>query len=331
MSFKVKVQPSEHEFEVEAHESILQAGLRAGLNLDYHCANGSCGECRVRLRCGRVRPTCYSDYRFSEADQAAGWLLACCNTPATDVEIEAHESGRADEIPEQQLHAKVSRLDRLQDDVVLLQLRTPRSKSLRFLAGQSVTLWFDGMRPQTLPIASCPCDGTHLRFHVRRRADDPFHEFVFERLRRGREVLLTGPSGDFTLDEGSGRPLIFVAWESGFAPVESIIDHAIQLDAERAMHLYWLSAIPRGHYLSNYCRAWVDALDDFHYHSIDLAPAGPHGFESVFEQIVERHAPLAEWDLYLALPEHVRDACSRLACEAGVPGGQLHTTVVTSP
>ncbi len=331
MSFKVKVHPSGHEFEVETHESILDSGLRAGLNLDYHCANGTCGGCGVRLLRGRIRPTCFSDFHFSEAEQADGWFLACCNTPDSDLEIEAHETGRAEEIPEQHLTAKVSKVERLQDEVLLLQVRTPRSQSLRFLAGQAVALCFDGMRPKILPIASCPCDGTHLRFHLRRRPDDRFSEFAFERLRKGRELALCGPSGNFTLDEESTRPLIFVAWESGFAPIESIIDHAIQIDAERPMHLYWLSAIKRGHYLSNYCRAWVDALDDFHYHSVDLTPFGREGLDSVCARIIERHTPLSEWDLYLAMPEANRDRCRQWVCDAGVPEAQLRTTLVAHP
>ena len=329
MSFKVKVQPTGHQFEVEAHESILEAGLRAGLNLDYQCTNGTCGKCRARLLDGRVEPTRFTDFCFSEAELTQGWLLPCSSTPVTDVEIEAHESGRAAEIPEQQIRARVGRLDRLQDEVMLLQVRTPRSRSLRYLAGQSVALQFDDMR-RVLPIASCPCHGTLLRFHVRWRPGDPFSEHVFSDLRRGREVLLTGPCGDFTLDESSGRPLLFVAWETGFAPVESIIDHAIRLHAERRMHLYWLSAIPGGHYLSNYCRAWEDALDDFHYHSIDLRPAGPGRLEAVCERILERHAPMEDWDVYLVLPEDAEADCRRRLGRAGLPVEQMHTKVVKS-
>lgn len=330
MSFKVKVHPTGHEFEVEAYESILDSGLRAGLNLDYHCANGSCGECRARLLSGRVRATCFSDFHFGEQERADGWFLACCSTPETDLEVEAHESGRADEMPEQILRAKVSKVERLQDEVMLLQLRTPRSQSLRFLAGQGVNLAFAGIPAKTLPIASCPCDGTHLRFHLRRRSGDPFSEFVFERLSKGSEVLLTGPCGDFTLNEESTRPLIFVALESGFAPIESVIDHAIQLNAERTIHLYWLSAIPRGHYLSNYCCAWVDALDNFYYHSIDLAPVGRDSIDSVLARIVGRHTPLDDWDLYLALPEASHEYCRNWLSDAGVPGDQVRMTSVVA-
>ena len=36
---------------------------------------------------------------------------------------------------------------------------------------------------------------------------------------------------------------------------------------------------PRGHCLSNYCRAWRVVLDDFRYHSIDLEPTGDRRIE----------------------------------------------------
>ena len=207
--------------------------------------------------------------------------------------------------------------------MVQLSVRTPRSGGLRFLAGQGVTLSFAGMRLKTLPIASCPCDSVQLRFHIRRRVDDPFSEFVFERLRRGRELMLHGPSGDFTLDEASDRPLVFIAWESGFAPVGSLVDHAIQKDENRSIDLYWLSAIPEGHYLSNYFRAWRDVLDDFRYHSIDLQPAGNERLESVIERIVRVHASLMSSDFYLAIPQESIDAVRRILEESGVPDAQV--------
>ncbi len=274
MSYKITVRPSGHNFEAEPSETLLQAGLRAGLNLGHSCATGSCGDCRARLLAGEISPLNHYDYRFSELEKQQGWFLMCSFRALNDVEVEAHESGSATDIPEQHIHARVSRVERLQDEVVQLTVRAPRSGGLRFLAGQGVTLSFKGMRLKTLPIASCPCDSMQLRFHIRRRDDDPFSEFIFEDLRKGREVMLHGPSGNFTLDEESDRPLVFIAWESGFAPIGSLIDHAIQKDENRSIDLYWLSAIPRGHYLSNYCRAWRDVLDDFRYHSIDLEPAG---------------------------------------------------------
>lgn len=328
MTHHIKLLPSGHQFSVESRASLLHAGLREGLNLDHSCANGSCGECKARLIEGELETIRHHDFRLSEAEKAEGQFLMCCHRAASDLVIEAHESGSGAEIPEQHITAKVSKVEMLQDDVVQLNVRTPRSKGLHFLAGQSVSLHFDGMKPRHLPVASCPCDAIQLRFHVRRRTGDSFSELVFERLKKGREVVLQGPVGDFTLNEDSQRPLILVAWESGFAPISSLIDHVIGKDPDREIHLYWLSSIPRGHYLSNYCRAWVDALDNFHYHSIDLEPAGSESFSSVFQAIAARHQPLPEWDMYLTLPASEQYGACNLLCEAGMPADQMKVALM---
>jgi CDP-4-dehydro-6-deoxyglucose reductase len=330
MGHEVKLLPSGHVFEVQSRESLLDAGLREGLNLDHNCANGTCGACRARLVSGDLELIQHYDYRFSPREQADNVFLMCCHRPASAVEIEAHESGSAAEIPDQHIRAKLQKLELLQDDVMQLHVRTPRSTSLLFLAGQSVELHLDGMKPVSMALAGCPCDGMNLRFHVRRRPDDPFSDLVFERMKKGREVVIRGPLGDFTLDDASPRPILFLAWESGFAPIASLIDHAIQLDEGREMHLYWLSGLEGGHYLSNYCRAWRDALDDFHYHDIDLAPAGEGSFDTVMAQIVQRHGDLAGWDCYAVLPEEGLQALDALKA-AGLPEAQLRTSLKRLP
>jgi len=117
----VRVRPSGHQFPVERAETILTAGLREGLNLDYHCGNGSCGECRARLLSGTVDSVCGSDFRFSPAEQARGYILTCCSTPSSDVEIEAHETGSAAEIPFQELDARIAKLERLSHQITLYE------------------------------------------------------------------------------------------------------------------------------------------------------------------------------------------------------------------
>lgn len=331
MARSITVRPSGHRFEAEPSETLLQAGLRAGLNLDHGCANGSCGECRARLLSGEIAATRHVDFHFGAGEREQGWFLMCSCRALTDLQVEAHESGSAAEIPQQEVCAKVSRVERLQDDVLQLTVRTPRSAGLHFLAGQGVALQFGAMQPRTLAIASCPCDSVQLRFHLRHRPGDPFSDFAFADLRRGHAVTLLGPSGSFTLDEESTRPLVFIPWESGFAAVSSLIDHAIQKDENRSIDLYWLSAIPRGHYLSNYCRAWRDVLDDFRYHSIDLEPAGSERIGDVIERIVRVHATLDDHDYYLALPATAVEAAQRALAAAGVPPAQIHLEIQPHP
>lgn len=327
MSSKMLVQPSGHCCEIEARETVLHAGLRSGLNLDHGCATGTCGECRARLLKGDLSLIQHHDFKLSEQQKRENQFLMCCHLALSDIEIEAHESGSSLEIPYQEIQVRISKIEFLQEDVALVQVRTPRSQVLHFLAGQSISLQLPGLEEEVIAIASCPCDGMTLRFHVRRDGTE-FSGAIFGGLSKGQQLQIAGPSGQFTLNEESSRPLIFVAWESGFSHIESLIDHVIQQDEDREIHLYWLSGLPAGHYLSNYCRAWVDALDNFHYHSIDLHPVGEWTIQSVLEQILEDHVPLHRWDLYLTLPTDALAIAAELFDQVALPDEQLRVTEI---
>ncbi|NKB16256.1 MAG: 2Fe-2S iron-sulfur cluster binding domain-containing protein [Sphingomonadales bacterium] len=60
MSAQVTVLPTGQTFEVMGDETLLEAGLRAGLSLPYGCSNGTCGQCKCRVTQGpwsRSAPT----------------------------------------------------------------------------------------------------------------------------------------------------------------------------------------------------------------------------------------------------------------------------------
>ena len=325
MSRVVTLFPSGHAFACEPQETILTAGLRAGISLDHSCATGTCGKCRARLIAGDRALTQPHDYVFTPAERAAGWFLMCRSRPVSDLLIETQETASATEIPLQDISAKVSKIERLREDLVLLHVRSPRTNGLQFLAGQCVGLRFPDGPARSLAIASCPCDGLHLRFHVSFRSGEPFSEYVFGGLRRGQELFLHGPSGNFVFAQSSDRPLVFVAWEFGFAPIQSLIEHAVQIDSEREIALYWLSATPNGHYLSNYCRAWTDALDGFNYQLVKTAPAGARSSAAVFAAILQRHHPVRQWDWYLTLPWEQQELFRGMIGDA-LPYGQLRMT-----
>lgn len=73
-------------------QTILEAGLAAGLPMRFSCAMGGCGTCRVKLLSGRVLhdhdqgglSSC-----LSPAERDHGYVLACVSRPATHVEVEA--------------------------------------------------------------------------------------------------------------------------------------------------------------------------------------------------------------------------------------------------
>jgi ring-1,2-phenylacetyl-CoA epoxidase subunit PaaE len=62
--------------------SILDAALRAGLDLPYSCKGGMCCTCRARVTRGEVRMD--KNYSLDAADVAAGFVLTCQAHPLTD-------------------------------------------------------------------------------------------------------------------------------------------------------------------------------------------------------------------------------------------------------
>lgn len=303
MSAHVQVRPSGHEFFVEGNDTLLEAALRAGLSVDYGCSGGGCGKCKAKVLSGEVQGIRHSDHALTAAEKAANVVLMCCNTAVTDLVIEAREASQAADIGLQWIDTRVKKVSPLGDAMRLLHLQTPRTSRLRFLAGQSVRLELPGGAAREMPVASCPCDDRNLEFHVARHPGDPFSDAVFASLAAGDTVSLEGPRGDFVLDEDSPRPLVFVAAGAGFAPVKSLIEHAMALETAPSIHLFWVASPPEGHYLDNLCRSWREALDDFHY----LAIAAEGGLEEAAArralQSVTDAPPAGEPDWYVAGPD----------------------------
>jgi ferredoxin-NADP reductase/DMSO/TMAO reductase YedYZ heme-binding membrane subunit len=69
------------ELAVRGDESVLDAALRAGVDLPYSCREGVCGTCRARLACGRVSQ---EGADLSQAEVDAGYVLTCQARPETD-------------------------------------------------------------------------------------------------------------------------------------------------------------------------------------------------------------------------------------------------------
>jgi CDP-4-dehydro-6-deoxyglucose reductase len=329
MTAQVTVRPSGHQFMVEGRDSLLQAALRAGLAMSYGCADGRCGMCKVRVTAGEVARCGPSDYPLSEVEKAQGHVLACAHTAASsELTIETLEAACPSDIPKQQITATVRAVRPIAPDTCLLHLQTPRTHRLRFLAGQSVTLAL-GDEPDARsrhPVASCPCDDRNLRFFIARNAADALATRLFaQTVRPGDTVTLWGPYGDFTLEPGT-RPLVFAACDHGFAPVKSLIEHALSLDLHPSLTLFWLATRSDGHFFANQCRAWSEALDPFEYSLIsDTEPV-----QGALQVARAMQADLFEVDcaFYLAGPSAFVATLATHLAQAGVPAGQVHTEIL---
>ncbi len=330
MTAQVKLLPSGAEFFVEGGDTILEAALRAGIPLAYGCSSGNCGSCKARVISGEVRQTRPHEYRLTAAQQAAGQALMCSCTAVTDLVIEADVARRPADIPAQTLKAEIRGVDFPTDEVAIVHVQTPLSSRLRFMAGQRVRLGFGQTLATELPVASCPCEDRHLEFHVRRMAGNPFADHVFTQMRPGEAVTVEGPFGEFVLDPESARPMLLIAFCTGFAPIKSLMEHAMALDNAASIHLIWVATREGALYLPNLARAWADALDNFDYTPViagsDLDATASRQ-ENVVAKILgrelDRFPNLAGMDAYIAGPSLAVGAARKLLIGRGMPDGRI--------
>ncbi len=69
-------------------QTLLEQGESAGLILPFSCRAGSCGRCKAKLISGEVKQDCADGLSANEQQQ--GYILLCCSSPLTDVEL-SHE------------------------------------------------------------------------------------------------------------------------------------------------------------------------------------------------------------------------------------------------
>ena len=320
MSAQATVIPSNHEFFVEGAESILEAGLRGGLALNYGCSNGNCGLCKLRVVSGEVRKIRHHDYSLTEAEKGLGYVLGCCNTAISDVVLEADEARDGSEIPQQKIPLRIKKIERPIDNVLILSTRTPRTSRLRFLAGQRATLTIEHVGSALYPIASCPCDDMNLQFHIRLDPADPVAIYLDDKANNSDLLNLEGPVGSFALNEDSPNSLVFIAQGIGFASIKGLIEHAMALDAAEKIYLFWFAEGDQPHYQSNLCRAWNDALDNFEFVPLEKN-ASDHPGDAIMAAI--QPGDPAGFDFYLCGDKQLYAGIERFLEHRSVPKSQF--------
>jgi CDP-4-dehydro-6-deoxyglucose reductase len=236
--FQVRVEPGAQVLRLREGETILEAGLRAGLPLRFKCRNGGCGICECTVVRGSVDYGAYQQLALPDALKAQGNALMCCATPLSDLEIEVEWGDAAAPRQVPQHVGRVESLERLADDVMRVRIALPDEHSIAFAAGQYINIVLaDGQR-RAFSFANPPQENTRIELHVRRIPGGRFTTHVFSDMQVGDRVNFEGPLGGFTLRE-SPRAILFVAGATGFAPIKSIVEDAFHRGVQRPMRLYW--------------------------------------------------------------------------------------------
>lgn len=326
--FNIQLNKNKKNFECSENDSILEGGLRHGLAMHYECSNGTCGACIAKLINGKVKQIKHHDFSLSNEQKNQGDFLMCCNAPVSDTSLEVKLIGDVKSIAIQNIETKVKKVIFINDNLAIITLRTPRSKTLQFMAGQDVELSFKA-NTSRYPIASCPCHGMELEFHIRNLPEDAFATALFAKKLKSKSVIdLEGPKGIFVLKETSKKPMVFIAWDSGFAPIRSLVEHAFSLEMSNPVNFYWAyPADEQSPYLENHAKSWQEIMDDYTYTSIacefdrssknDCLKVAKQIFEALDLEVINQS------DLYVSAPAEVLIYLGELLLQNGLNESQL--------
>jgi NAD(P)H-flavin reductase/ferredoxin len=293
MTFTVRVAGSETAFPCEPREFVLDAAERAGYSMPSSCRKGACNTCEAGLLDGEVEQR--GRGRRTARD---GTALMCRAQPRTDLTIHPKRFERIDIFRRKLVTARIFRIAKPAEDVTILNLRFPIGLRAPFKAGQYLqVVMADGDRRNfSMANAARHNDGAEL--HIRHVTDGKFSIRTLSKLSVGDSVQVEAPYGDFYL-RASARTAILLASGTGFAPIKSMIETAIDADNRRPMHLYWGARKRADIYLADLPAKW-QRLPWFSFTPVlsdpDASWRGRTGL--VHNAVREDHADLTNADVY---------------------------------
>lgn len=328
MVFKVTNYASGHQFKVNPGETVLDAALRQGINLEYGCRGGRCGDCQGRLLEGQFG---YAQQPLllqrKSLDEDA--ILLCQAVPNSDLIIEAREFTTSLDLTPMRMPCKVLTKDPLCHDVMRLHLKLPETVRVPFLAGQYLDFIQDDGERRSFSIANAPHDDNTIELHIRNVVGGEFTQYIFDELKEKDILRIEIPLGNFFLREHSERPIILMGGGTGFAPLKAIVEHTRYIGSHRPIHLFWGVRAKRDLYLDSLPKTWADTLDHFAYTPVLSNPQdddhwkGETGY--VHESVLRHYPELQGFDIYMSGPPIMIDAAREAFLQHGLPPAHLYS------
>jgi len=334
VTFSVAVQPSGRTFAAQNDETLLAAGIRHGVGLPYGCKDGACGSCKCKMLSGSVVHGTHQSKALSAEEEALGLVLTCCATPTSDVVLESRQVSAEGALPIKKMPTRVTTMQKVSDDVMVLQLQLPANDTFHYRAGQYIEfLLRDGAR-RSYSMANAP-QGSSVELHIRHMPGGKFTDHVFGAMKEKEILRVEGPHGSFYLREDSEKPLILLASGTGFAPIKALLEHMLAQDIARKATLYWGGRRPADLYMDAWVREFQSRMPTLDYVPVvsDALPSdqwtGRTGF--VHQAVLADFADLSTYQVYACgAPIVVESAKRDFVAQAALPDEEFFADAFTS-
>lgn len=331
--FKITVAETGEQFDCAADDTILRAGLRAGLGLSYECNVGSCGSCKTELVAGEVDSNWPQAPALNDRDRSRNRILGCQSRPLGDCTIKPRIGPQyVTGVLPQRFQATLVACRNLTHD--MREFSFALEAPVDFLPGQYALLYFPGVAgPRAYSMSNIATDGgLRWEFIIKQMPGGAGTAALFNQLAVGDTLAIDGPYGLAYLRTDSPRDIICIAGGSGLAPVISIARGVAANPAmtERKVHLFYGGRGTRDLCGEDLLQSLPGFGDRFFFHPVISMPdpealpawTGQVGFVHEFADSKLGHA-LADHEIYFAGPPAMATAVQRML-HGRVPRTQVH-------
>lgn len=326
---RVTLLPSQQVLTVERGETILDAALRAGLNLPHSCKGGHCSSCRARIRHGEVSYPLGRPLGLMEEEEREGYVLLCqAHTASENLTIEVREiRPPVPELVVKSLPCRIEHLQRLTPDIMAVFLRLPASEYFHFVPGQYLDVMLPQNRRRSFSIASTPGDGKMLELHIRRVASGEFTQQLFDGTLTKSLLRIEGPLGQFWFRRESPRPALLIGGGTGYAPLRSMLHSLLEVGDRRQLFLYWGAQAALDLYEDAELRMLCAQHPNLSYVPVLSAPRADEQWQGrtgfVHAAALQDHPDLARFDVYASGPPAMVETIRHEFVQRGLPPDQL--------
>ncbi len=310
------VHPLDRVLQVHPGANLLDTLRANDVPISYSCMAGRCGTCRCKVVSGSLIETGREAKVTNPAE--GDYVLACTSVLSESCAIEIPEPDEIVTHPARIIKATVASITDATHDIKVLRLKP--AKTLSFSPGQYATLQFtpDHIRPYSM---AGLCTDDELEFHVRFVPDGRVTSYVFNHLKVGDAVRVSGPLGTAYLRTRHEGPMLCVAGGTGLAPILAIVRGAVEAGLNGPIHLYFGVRSPQDIYGLEQLRALQAMLPSLKRHIVvttDDDQASGHRVGLVTEVIAQDIQDFDGWRAYVCGAPPMVEATAHLLKQRGI-------------
>lgn len=312
---------------VKGGSTLLDALISNEIYIPSACGGkGTCGYCKcsVDSGAGPVLPT--ETGLLTPEDHADNKRLACQIKIKEDLGIRIP----ADMLNAKEYRTRVSKIEPLTYDIKLIEFELQDGEVVEFKPGNYMQFRIPGTDEfRAYSIANPPRENTKIQFMVRLVPDGLCSTYIHQNLELGDEVFLTGPYGEFFLQD-TDKEVICVAGGVGVPPLRSIILHLFHesVNTKRKVTYYFGARAMKDLYFYEECLALAEKFPNFTFVPALSSPdpndcwEGEQGF--IHFALDKRLQDGSNYEAYLCGPEPMINAITSVLLAKGVPPNEIY-------